>query len=309
MIDDFEVLHINRFDSVLLQWIDSDNPVILAQIKTQYPQMLEVLGKALFKTNPTDSSVFLENLINYFSEPTLHSLYKDAVNLYSTGSPGTINITEELSYGFMRMKTLFPMLQIPDIYMHVSGLQQNIIVADNLLSCSIDKYMGYDYPLYEDFFYNYQRKSMIPERVAKDCLHVWLKSEYLYTGKDNVLLERMIYEGKIIYLLTQIGKNYTFQNIMSLTDDEYKWCRKYESTLWTTIIERKHLYTPDIATTSRYFQPAPATFISTEAPGDLGYFIGHQIVKKYMKQTKSTCKELMMNNDAQDILQKSKYKP
>ncbi|MDR1224952.1 MAG: DUF2268 domain-containing putative Zn-dependent protease [Tannerella sp.] len=309
MTDDSEMIRINRFDSALLQWIESDSPVILAQIETRYAQMLEVLGKALFKTGPADSSIFFDNLINYYSEPALHALYKDAVGFYSAGSIEMAGLTEELSHGFARMKKLFPALQVPAVYMHVSGLQQNIIVADSLLSCSIDKYMGSGYPLYEDFFYSYQRKSMIPERIAKDCLHVWLKSEYPYTGKENVLLERMIYEGKIIYILTQTGKDCTFQNLLSLTDDEYKWCRQYESTLWTTIIERKHLYTPDIATTSNYFQPAPATFISAEAPGDLGYFIGYRIVEKYMKQTRSTCEELMNNDDAQDILHKSKYKP
>ena len=66
--------------------------------------------------------------------------------------------------------------------------------------------------------------------------------------------------------------------MMSFTKDEYEWCRNYEQTLWTTIIERKHLYTPDIVATSKYFQAVPATFISDEAPGDIGYFIGYRIV-------------------------------
>jgi hypothetical protein len=305
------MITIHRFDSILLRWIETDDPAILAQIKARYPQMSDVLGKALFKTDAADSSVFFGNLIRYYSEPTLLALYRDAVNRYSTGSPVVTGITRELTLGFKRMKTLLPasVRRIPAIYMHVSGLQQNIIAGDSLLSCSIDKYMGHDYPLYEDFFYDYQRRSMTPERIAKDCLNVLIRSEYPDTGKDNVLLERMVYEGKIIYLLTQIGKNYTFQNIMSLTADEYTWCRKYESTLWTTIIERKHLYTPDMATTSRYFQPAPSTFISAEAPGNLGYFIGYRIVESYMKHTGSSCEELMSHTDAQDVLRKSRYKP
>jgi hypothetical protein len=309
-IAEAETIPIHRFDTKLLQWIETDDPAILAQVKDQYPQMLEILGKALFKTNPADTSVFFTELIKYYSEPTLHSLYRDAVNFYLSGSPRMTGIAEELTFGFARMKALFPEIQIPAVYMHTSGLQQNMIVADSLLSCSIDKYMGYDYPLYKDFFYDHQRKSMTPERLAKDCLNVWIKSEYPCKGKDNILLDRMIYEGKIIYLLTQIGKNYTFQNILSVTDDEYKWLREYESALWTTIIERKHLYTPDIAATSKYFQTAPATFIAAEAPGgSLGYFTGYRIVEKYMKQTGSTCRELMNNNDAQEILRKSGYKP
>ena len=304
-----EKIYIHRFDSVLFQWVDSDNPIILSEIKNEYPVMLEMLGKALFKEEIPDTTMFFDYLINYYSEPTLKSLYKDAITLYSAGSQEMIQTEKELSYGFGQIKKLFPSMRIPAVYMHVSGLQQNIIIADSLLSCSIDKYMGVDYPLYTDYFYNYQRKIMIPERVAKDCFSAWFKSEYPYTGKDNVLLDRMIYEGKIIYILTQTGHDYTFKNITSLTEDEYKWNQEYESTLWTTIVERKHLYTPDIATTSKYFQLSPAAFLSENAPGNLGSYIGYKIVERYMKQTKSTCEELMNNNDAQEILKKSKYKP
>lgn len=309
MFESSETIHINRFDTALFQWIETDNQSALQEVKSNYPQMIEMLGKALFQTNETVSPVFFNNLINYYSEPTLKSLYNDAITFYSPGSSATMQVEKELTYGFDQFRKYFPTMQIPAVYMHVSGLQQNMIVADSLLSCSIDKYLGADYPLYKDYFYDFQRKSMIPARIAKDALSVWLQSEYPYQGKDNILLDRMIYEGKIIYVLIRSGYDYTYQHIKSLTEEEYKWCKTYEKTLWTTIIERQHLYTPDIVTTSKYFQPAPSVFISEEAPGNLGDFIGYRIVECYMKQTKSSCEDLMKNNDAQDILQKSKYKP
>ena len=310
MVDKSELIHVNRFDSALFQWIESDNPTILAELKSKYPLMLDVLGKSLFKTEYAEESTFFDYVINYYSEPTLKSLYKDAISFYSDDSQVTKEMAKELSYGFTQIKQLFPSMQIPAIYMHVSGLHQSIIVADSLLSFSIDKYMGSDYIPYKNLIKSYhQRKNMTPERMIKDGLSGWLKSEYPYKGNDNVLLERMIYEGKFIYVLINAGYNYNFKNITSATEDEYKWCLDYEATLWTTIIERKHLFTPDIAITLRYFQPFPSTFISEDAPGNLGSFIGYRIVERYMKQTKSTCEELRNNNDAQDILQKSKYKP
>ena len=310
MVGDSELMHINRFDSALFKWIDSDDAEILTELKNKYPLMLDVLGKSLFELEYIDASTFFDYVINYYSEPTLKSLYKDAMTFYSGDSQATKEATKELSYGFMQLKQLFPSMQIPAIYMHVSGLHQNIIVADSLLSFSIDKYIGNGYPPYEKLVNSYhQRKSMVPERMVKDGLSGWLKSEYPFDGKENVLLDRMIYEGKIIYVLIKAGYDYNFKNITSTTDDEYKWCLDYESTLWTTIIDRKHLFTPDIAITLRYFQPYPSTFISEKAPGNLGSFIGYRIVERYMKQTKSSCAELMKNNDAQEILQKSKYKP
>ena len=298
---------VNRFDMALLQWIDSDDPAVLTQIKNTCPQMIDVLGKALFRS--LDSSALYDHLINYYSEPTLHALYRDAVDRYSPNTPELAAVTDELSCGFHRMRRLFPSMQIPAVYLHVSGLQQQVIVADSLLSCSIDKYLGADYPLYKVYFHPWQRRSMIPERVAKDCLCAWLKSEYPYRGKESVLLERMIYEGKIIYVLTQLGEDFHYRNILSLSDGEYDWCLSFEAALWTAVIERKHLYEPDIAVTSKYFLPAPATLISEDAPGSLGNFIGYRIVEKYMKRTKASCQELMNNSDAQAILKQSEYRP
>ena len=307
--DDSIGIRINRFDSIFFQWVDKDDPVSLQALISDYPQMLGLLGKSLFQTNEPDSSVFFDNLKRYYSEPTLKSLYKDALTLYATGSPATKQIEKECAYGFRRLKELFPSLQIPHIYMHVSGLQQNMIVADRLLSFSIDKYMGAGYPLYDQFFYDYQRKNMTPGCVAKDGLYAWLTSEYPYPAKERVLLDKMIYEGKILYILVQAGYGYSYQRLMQLTDSEYKWCLKYESALWKTLIERKLLNTSEEITISKYFSPAPSTFIVEDAPGNIGQFIGYRIVSRYMKQTKSTCEDLMRNNNTQEILQKSKYKP
>ena len=309
MNDDSIGIRINRFDSILYQWVETDDSESLQSLISDYPQLLGLLGKTLFQTNETDSSTFFDNLKKHYSNPTLKSLYNDALTFYAANSPTMNQIEKECSNSFTRLNKLLPSMQIPAVYMHVSGLQQNMIVADSLLSFSIDKYMGARYPLYEKFFYNYQLKSMIPERVAIDGLYAWLITEFPFQAKENDLLERMIYEGKIIYLLMQTGNDYTFQQIVPLTNDEYKWCLKHESMLWKTMINRKHLHEADAITISKYLSPVPISFISEDAPGHLGNFTGYRIVARFMKQTKTSCEELMHNNNANEILQKSKYKP
>ena len=306
-------IRMNRFDAALFRWIDSgagaDKSLLLQEIIDEYPQLLGLLGKTLFQTNIIDSTEFFARMETYYSEPTLKSLYSDALALYSTHSPVVELVEKELSRGFIGLKTLFPAMQLPAVYVHISGLQQNMIVADSLLSISIDRYMGADYPLYKNFFYDYQCKNMAPERLAIDGLYAWLMSEFPFKDNEGALLERMIYEGKIAYVLTQIGNDYSAQKISSLTESEYQWCQKHEAAIWKTLIERKHLYATEAITVSRYFQSAPSTFIAADAPGNIGNFTGYQIVSRYMKQTKSSCKDLIINNNAQEILKKSKYKP
>ena len=298
-------IHINRFDKDLYQLITLDTPELQEKIATDYPDMLKAFGLGVFRMQDIQNPDFFDRLVNYYSEPALNQLYQEALKAFSTIE----TVEADLSAGFHCLKTCFPAMQIPAVYMHVSGLQQNVLVDDSLLSISIDKYMGADYPLYQDYFYEYQLRKMTPDRIVPDYLKAWLLSEYPFTGNDRVLLEQMIYEGKIQYIIHQALPKVLPEILMGYSSSDYQWCKQNEKIVWNSIIERKHLFTSDAATTRRYFSEMPSVFISDEAPGDLGRWIGWQIVTNYMKRTNSSVEYLMMNVDYQEILTKSRYKP
>jgi hypothetical protein len=304
-MDAADRLRIHRFDKELFRILSVDAPELNEPFTTEYASMLKALGLGVFKQQDTQTSAFRDRLINYYSEPTLYKLYEDALAAYDDVE----TIEAQLAQAFDYLHVAFPEMQIPAVYMHVSGFGQNLLVDDSLLSLSIDKYLGSDYPLYQDFFYAYQRQRMTPEHVAADYVTAWLLSEYPFGGNDRVLLERMVYEGKIKYLVGRALPEVAPATLMGYMPAEYKWCRENERTLWRLIIERKQLYTPDFTTTSKYFTNAPAQFISDDAPGNIGAWIGGQIVSRYVERTKSSPSELMMNADAQDILMRSRYKP
>ena len=300
-----EPIVINRFDKDLFQWIETKDTVLLTQICNSYPHMLDILGKGILNMKSYQENGFFEKLMNYNSEPTLKGLYADALHLYADVS----SIEQELGNGFAWFKVCFPNMQIPAVYMHVSGFNQNVLAGDSLLSISIDKYMGENYPLYQNFFYDYQRRLMAPKLMATDYLAGWLMSEYPFEGKENVLLDRMIYEGKIKYVIQQALPQTSTETLMGYTEMESAWCKKNEANLWRAIIERKHLYTPDQMTTARYFDQAPCTFLSSDTPGNIGTWIGEQIIQQYMEKNNISIEALMLDNDSQSILTLSRYRP
>lgn len=97
----------------------------------------------------------------------------------------------------------------------------------------------------------------------------------------------MIYEGKIKYLLSQALGVPDAAELMGYTEQAYNWCKDNEGTIWKAIIERKHLYTPDQLTTSQYFEDTPTIFPGNDAPGNIGTWIGWQIINQYIKETGS----------------------
>ncbi|MDR1880318.1 MAG: gliding motility protein GldB [Tannerellaceae bacterium] len=295
---------IHRFDKALYRVVESDDSLLYARLLEEYRDMLEVTGKGILNMRSPELPEFPARLVNYYSEPTLNGLYRDALALYDSVAA----IERQLGSAFAYLKEALPSTVVPNVYMHVSGLNQNVLVAGNLLSVSIDKYMGKDYPLYGEFFYEYQRERMQPALVAPDCLAGWIMSERPFEGKENVLLERMVYEGKIKYLLSEAFPSLAPATLMGYTEEEYDWCREHEGSLWKTVVGEKHLYTPDQLTTDRYFDDAPG-FPVPSVPGRIGVWIGWQIVAHYMKETRATPESLMQARDAQHILAASKYKP
>ena len=242
---------------------------------------LRVLGQGVLNLRSAEAPGFLGKTLRYYSEPTLRALYRDAIERYDS----IPDIERTLGQGFAYLRAHFPAARIPAVYMHVSGLNQNVLAGDSLLSLSIDKYMGADYPLYQEFFYDAQRSLMRPELVAPDYIAGWLMSEFPFEGRENVLLDRMVYEGKIKYLVAEALGIDDEALLMGYTPEALEWCERHEGAIWTGMIERKG------------------------APGRPGVWIGWQIVRRYMEETGSTPEALMRNTDAQAILTGSKYKP
>lgn len=298
-------IKINRFDNELLGYIDSADSSRIELLKRRYGSMLDLFGKGVLNQRDINMPGFFQRLKNYFSEPTLRGLYGDAVSKYNNVEEIEISLGKAFAY----LKDNFPTMQIPEVFMHVSGFNQNVLVGDSLLSISIDKYLGSDYPLYSDFFYKPQRVRMTPEFVVPDYIAGWIMSEYPFNGNEGLLLDRIIYEGKIKYVVLRAMALRDGFSLMGYNEKETKWCEDNEGELWKAIIERKHLYTPDKITTAAYLEDAGIIFTGSEVPWNIGTWIGLQIVSQFMKESGSTMEEMMNENDSQKILTSSKYKP
>lgn len=295
---------ITRFDQEIYALVEKDDSLLFRAIAANHPDMFDIFGKGVLNMQSIEMPGFLERLVNYFSEPNLWALYKDALEKYAD----ITEIERQLGDGFAFVQTNFPAIRIPKVYMHVSGLNQNVLVNENTLSISIDKYMGKDYPIYEAFFHTYARNLMTEKLIAPDYIAGLLLSEYPFEGNENVLLDRMIQEGKIKYLLEKAFPQVPINELLGYAEEDMDWCRTNEKMLWRTIVGNKQLYTPDQIATDRYFQPMPNPFLADGAPGHIGVWLGWRIVTAYMNETNVSAGELMQAK-AQDILSQSKYKP
>jgi hypothetical protein len=298
---DFKII---RVDTELFNYLSKNEPDSILKADTAF---WNVFGEKVIYIGRPDSAGFYERLKKYFSEPTLMGLYRSEQEQFADIQ----TLTGEVAYGLDIFLKEFPNIKRPKVYLHVSGLNQSVIVTDEILSLSADKYLGADYPLYQQFFYDYQRQLMTPGRMAPDYLLGFMTANFPLRGKADVLLDRILYEGKLRYILSQLLPDRQPWEYVGYNEAQYSWCTNNQKRIWKTILENQHLFAGNYMTTDQYLKDAPHTsFLPVESPGRVGIWLGYQIITSYMKQNPDTgFQELMDLTDYQDLLKRSKYKP
>lgn len=219
----------------------------------------------------------------------------------------------DLSEAFFRLKHFVPDIPLPKVSMHISGFGQSVVSAPGILSAGIDKYLGSDFPIYKELFYEYQLSRMIPEQLAADYLNGWLRSEFTHESlmEDVRLLDYLVYEGKILFLLEKIFPKMPFEYLAAWNRENYVWCVQNEAPMWERIQYYEHLYSRDPLVLQKYIGDGPSTVYFTEdSPARAAIWIGYRIVCDFMQRHPDMeILPMMMEVRADSILRESLYRP
>jgi hypothetical protein len=121
----------------------------------------------------------------------------------------------------------------------------------------------------------------------------------------------MIERGKQWWLLDKFMPATDDSVKTGYTQQQLEWCRENEGLIWTYIIKNENLYSVDPVTIQTYIGEAPFTqgFSQQDSPGNLGPWIGWQIVKKFEEKNPGIRPEDVMKTSPAQILEQAKYKP
>lgn len=293
-----------RADRIIFEYVALNQPdSVLAPLGT----FLDLLGENIIHIGRSDSAGFCDRLRRFYSEPSLMQLYRDEQTQFAD----IADFETAVERGLDVLTGEFPEIVRPQVAVHVSGLNQSVVVTDSLLSVSADKYMGADYPLYVRYLPDHLRQNMRPDRMAADCLLGFVMANLTFDGNPDVLLDRMIHEGKLRYILSRLLPELQTWDCVGYSREQHLWCTDNEKRVWRLIQEHKHLTTPDYMTTIQYLQDAPHTaFLPADSPGRVGIWTGFRIVSEYMtRHPETSLRKLMEMTDYEELLNLSGYKP
>jgi hypothetical protein len=281
----------------------------LDQLQLEYPQLLPLYSLAVMRFGNPSDSLTLKTYQQFTSDVNILELADRVKEKYPEGS--LKNDLLQLEKGLIRFRHFFPDRAVPKVKSMISAFTYSTVVDDSLLVIGLDNYMGSDFELYpEAAIPEYKFSHFSREYMVSDALKAWLITEFPAEAAQN-LLSQMVYQGKILYLLSALLPEIEEYYLVDYQLNEWQWCEQNAEEIWSHFLEFELFFTTDNHKVRKYMGDAPFIPGFPEgSPGRVGEWLGFQIVKEYMSRNqKLSLSDLIEQKDANKILRESKYKP
>lgn len=294
-------IKIKRFENALFQIKASNIKSGLKKIQAEF---------RFFLNADLNDTINTLQMLSFVSDPLIQELYKNVSKTYTD-----LAIEEkELSSACSFLKHYFPAKLSPKFFSYVSGLayENPIKYNDTSMAIALDCYMGKNCKYYSELKIPvFISMRMQRPFISVDCMKAIAWSLLSDISPESSFIERMIYDGKVLYFLDAVLPEKEDSLKIGYTFSQMDWCKRNEGNVWTYIIDNQLLYTTEFKTVNMFFGERPFTSIFTKkSPARLGSWIGWQLVRAYMQKNKKvTLSQLLDISDAQQILNKSGYHP
>jgi hypothetical protein len=242
--------------------------------------------------------------------------YKDYRGLFDTVAvhfPDTKSLEQDLIKGFKYMKYYYPKYEIPKIVYFMSELSNwGVVSYDTVLGIGLDMFLGEKYPFYRSVGQpDYMLINFRPESIPSSVFSALYLNMHPYSMEDKTLLDMMLQKGKQQYFLQKVIPFIKIEDRIGYTVAQLDWCEKNEGMIYNFFLNKELIYEKNWQKMMRYVSYGPgSTGMPPEAPGNIGTWLGLQIIKAYSKANPTlTPEDIFSEKDGMKILKASKYKP
>ena len=308
---------IERFDRDFFS-IDSNN--------------IEAGLRQLSQKYPTLTPIFLQNILGLENETVVEGVrhylrlsgpIRDTVNDVFRN---TDDIRKDFEKAFKYVKYYFPDYALPEVILitgPVDALAQGSngptpnFIGPGFLGVSLQFYLGKDFSVYQDPYFienvvpAYRSRRFSKDYIVVDAMQLVIDDIFPDKSSEKPLVEQMIEKGKRWWLLGKIMPDKPDSIKTGYAQQQLDWCRQNEGLIWTNISKNEDLYSINQATIQTYIGEGPFTqgFNQELSPGNIGQWLGWQIVKKFADKNPKLSLTEVMNAEPRKILDEAKYKP
>lgn len=209
---------VERYDRIQSVYLTTGDFYALQQLNTEYPMQTRALIEDVLKIGKVNDPEINSKFLKFYQDIVLQSLINEVEQQYANMD----DINKDLSNAFEKLRKEVPGIEIPMVYSQIGALDQSIVVGNNTVGISLDKYLGANYPLYLKYYPESQREQMVRSMIVPDCLTFYLLSQYpMPHDKEMSQAESDIHMGKIMWVVNKLTSTQTFKGTYVAMVDRY----------------------------------------------------------------------------------------
>lgn len=213
-----QAVSVQRYDRIESLYLTTGDYAALQQMKTYFPEQTRMLIEDVLRLGQVNDADINTKFLYFFQDSTLQRMLADVQLQYSNMD----DVNEELEASFERLHKELPHLELPEVYAQIGSFDQSIIIGTGTLGISLDKYLGEDYPFYQQNYSQEQRHLMVRSMIVPDCMAFYILSKYpLAREKRTVQRERDMHMGRIQWVVNMLTGRNVFENDYTKEVDEY----------------------------------------------------------------------------------------
>ncbi len=282
-----------------------------AEIKKKYGEYYEHYLMGFLCREGTADTNYRQAILSFTSDNDIRDCYRSAKKLYPDEK--LEKLLPELNDCVKRFKYHFPDRKLPARWVTcLTGWNYSVAYLDQNLVSGLDMYLGDTSKFYSMLRYpQYQARKMNDQYILPDLARGWLLTEFDKNPAENSLLHHTIFYGKLFYACEALLPYTADSVLIGYTAKQMRYCSEYEKQVWSYFAENNRLFENNMNTVRELTSEGPFTgAISKECPPRIAMWVGWQIVRSYMKNNENvSIADLMKDQDAQKILNRSKYRP
>ena len=201
-------LALRRYDRIQSLFLTTGDFSALQQMNLVYPMQTRTLIEDVLKLGRVNDPDINNKFLNFYQDTVLQALINEVEQQYANVD----DINRELSRSFGKLKETLPQIKLPMVYSQIGALDQSIVVGNNSVGVSLDKYLGSDYPLYLKYYPESQRRQMTRNMIVPDCLVFYILSYYpIPSDTVDAQLTCDLHIGKIQWLVNKVSGRKVFR--------------------------------------------------------------------------------------------------
>lgn len=199
------LVEVQRYDRLQSRYLTTGDFSALQQMNIEYPMETRTLIEDVLNLGEVNDPEINSKFLNFYQDTILQSLIADAELQYASMA----DINKQFSCAFEKLQKMCPSMKLPVVYSQIGALDQSVIIGNNSIGISLDKYLGNDYPLYVRYYTADQRRLMTRDYIVPDCMSFYILSMFPLKDHENrTQYERDLHMGKIMWTVNKLlGKN------------------------------------------------------------------------------------------------------